>query len=308
MKRRLCLTWLQGVIVLLSLLGHYLVKTTQLPAEKCASAIQIPCELLFKTKKANCYMTNMTCVPDNLPNDLSSLCLSRNKIKYLYNNAFERYTKLHDLDLSQNDIRFVATGTFYPLKNLRTLELKNNFNLKSISAELFKSSYNLSSLSLWNCGIASLPHDIFRWLPQLQFMSLGKNHISSLNITLCPNRTIETMELSENMIYRLTNRTFIFPCKCGTLELHRMPIHTLESKVIESLATRSLSTGSETGVHLKDLEQVYKELFKGVSLSKYIDSLVTTYFDVRAISTFSDLGHKSLSELYLFHFVLSSRD
>ena len=117
-------------------------------------------------------------------------------------------------------------------------------------------------------------------------MSLGKNQISSLNITFCPNRTIETMDLTANMIYRLTNQTLIFPCKCDTLALHRMPIHTLESKVIESLATRSLSTGNETGVDLKDLEQVYKELFKGVSLSKHIDSLITTYFDVRAISTF----------------------
>ena len=157
MKRRLCLIWLQSVIVLLSLLDHSLAGATKLPADKCASAVHIPCELLFDTKKANCYMTNMTCVPDNLPNDLSSLCLSRNKIKYLYNNSFERYTMLNDLDLSQNDVRFVATGTFYPLQNLRTLELSYNVNLKSISAELFKSSYNLAFLHLRNCGIASAP-------------------------------------------------------------------------------------------------------------------------------------------------------
>ena len=138
--------------------------------------------------------------------------------------------------------------------------------------------------------------------PPTSIRPVKENHISSLNITICPNRTIMNMGLMENMIYRITKQTFIFPCNCDTLELHRMPIHILESNVIESLATRSLITGNKSGVDIKDLEQVYKNLFKGVSRSTYIDSLATTYFDVRAVSTFMDLGNKSLAELCMFHF------
>ena len=52
------------------------------------------------------------------------------KIQNLSNHSFERYTKLDELDLSYNDIRFVAPGAFYPLENLRTLDLSSNFNFR----------------------------------------------------------------------------------------------------------------------------------------------------------------------------------
>ena len=300
METRLYPIWLSVFMGFLNFLDNGLAGTEhgQQLSEACDSSIKIPCVLLFDKKRANCYMTNITCVPGDLPNDLSSLSLSINNLEHLYNNSFQRYTNLEELYLSQNDIRFIATAALYPLKKLQILDLRFNRNLKSFSSDLFRYSKNLVDLLLTDCRISPVPHDIFRWLPQLQSITLMNNLISSLNITFCPTVKIEDANLMANSIHMLTMKTFIFPCKIQSLQLQYNPINFLESEVIESLSTIHIFVGSK-GVNITDLMQVYSNLFKGVSQSSMIEGLALLFFDVKAASTFRDLGNKSLSNVFL---------
>ena len=243
MEGRLFLIWFPVFLGLVNGLAG--TEEGQQLSEACDSAIKIPCVLLFSSKKANCYMTNMTCVPDNLPHDLSSLSLAFNRIEFLQSNSFERYTNLEVLDISYNNITYIATATFYPLDKLRFLDLSYNKYLGSFSSNIFKWSNNLVELKFTGCGLTTIPHDIFKWFLRIQRIKLDENLISSINITMCPDGEIERTDLTENIIEIMTIDTFFFPCRCQIIGLQYNPVFYLESEVIESLSTESLVIGSQ---------------------------------------------------------------
>ena len=299
MERRLYLTWLQVVVGLLNFPDHGLAVTLpdKLPS-KVGDFVNKDCYVSTdKFKAAQCFSGNVKSVPNYLENDIVELMLRSNMITNLSANSFRRYTILEHLDLSYNDITFIANTALSPLGKLRWLDLSHNLNLMSIRSDIFQVCENLRFLNLSKCHLTTVPHDIFKWLPRLQEIKLSRNSISLINFTVCPDVELQLFSLVETNITALTTENFIFPCRCDILALQYNVIQVLDYEVIASLSVKSLTLGFiYTRVDLSPLVQFYKELMKGISRSS-IEALTLGYFDGRIADSILELGEKILSKL-----------
>ena len=255
------------------------------------------CSSVLPKKIVYCNGRNLLSVPKNLLSDTTSLDLSRNKLNSLYEYSFVHYTLLEELILSHNNITFIDTATFATVEHLTYLNLSGNLNLRYIYTDIFKSLANLLVLNLQNCSIGTFPHDTLRWLPRLRELYLQDNPITSMNITACPKEEMDLFDLSNTLLKRITNLTFVFPCMCNELRILLKDICIIEQNVIKSLHVKELFIQIQ-GIRygLSHLIQLYKDLFKGIAQSS-IEVLSVTRFDLRAYSAMEDLEKKFLSRL-----------
>ena len=70
----------------------------------------------FRNKAAMCSKRNLEDVPKHLNEDIVHLDLNYNRLMFLYNTSFTRYPLLFDLWIYANEIIFIETGAFYPLR------------------------------------------------------------------------------------------------------------------------------------------------------------------------------------------------
>ena len=78
------------------------------------------------------------------PSSLIELNLSKNKLQFLYHDAFKDLKNLQSLDLSRNHLRHLTQTIFNGLKELTNLEFERN-KLSRLSYEIFN---NLDKLLL----------------------------------------------------------------------------------------------------------------------------------------------------------------
>ncbi|KAK6195292.1 hypothetical protein SNE40_000753 [Patella caerulea] len=100
---------------------------------------------------ANCSRIKTSRVPEDLPDNTTTLDLTFNNIKTLYNNDFKYLTQLRYLDLSFNPIDALQEFSFHGLDSLLVLEFNgHNLNYTDISMplEVFTPLRSLTNLSL----------------------------------------------------------------------------------------------------------------------------------------------------------------
>ncbi|XP_050410861.1 toll-like receptor 4 isoform X2 [Patella vulgata] len=100
---------------------------------------------------ANCSHIETSRVPEDLPDNTTTLDLTFNNIKTLYNNDFKCLTQLRYLDLSFNPIDTLQEFSFHGLDSLLVLEFNgHNLNYTDISMplEVFSPLQSLTNLSL----------------------------------------------------------------------------------------------------------------------------------------------------------------
>ncbi|CAC5407783.1 LINGO [Mytilus coruscus] len=107
--------------------------------------------------KADCSNLGLTRVPQDLNHTIFALDLSKNKIKIIRNNSFERYKQLAVLTIHSNDLYFLDAESFVGLINLVKLSMNNN-------------KLNLST---------AYPNGIFSHTPQLKYLDIGSNQGTS---------------------------------------------------------------------------------------------------------------------------------
>ena len=258
----------------------------------------ILCHYDLSSKTVSCREKNLESVPDNLLSDMVVLDLSRNNITSLQRFSFLRYVCLEDLDLSYNDIKYIASAAFSPLKRLKFLRLSGNNKLINIQSDTLKGCANLLHLHLENCSITTFPHDTLRWLPKLRKLFLQDNPIQSINISVCPQQKMDLMDLTYTLFENITHDTFIFPCMCNKLQLLFTGLRAVDPDVIASLRVKNLFIGvkeNKCGSIFFYLLQVYRDIFRGIAQSS-IECLSITHFDIRAHSTLTELANKSLTK------------
>ncbi|XP_032991823.1 toll-like receptor 2 [Lacerta agilis] len=123
-------------------------------------------------KVATCRGQNLLRVPGDLPSTLESLDLSYNKIQRVTHGDFSALTQLKSLNLDFNNIASIADDSFAsnvlleqlrlfnnslreipsqalkPLRNLKVLEMSNNFYPRSTLDSVFGTLKNLETLSM----------------------------------------------------------------------------------------------------------------------------------------------------------------
>ncbi|XP_041457341.1 toll-like receptor 3 [Lytechinus variegatus] len=229
------------------------------------------CSVDFLDKVADCSQRQLKDVPSDLIQDLSSLDLTSNLIQRLLNTSFVRYSLLEVLNLSNNLINFIDIGTFYPLAQLTSLILDSNpiYNLNG--SDLFQKSGRLSSLSIQYCNLTCFPNDTLGFLPQLKSLNLYDNELTYINISMCPERKLNNIVLSDNPLQEISADSLSILCKTDKLFLGETSYKKIEADAIANLPIRSLVFGFLQ--HRPALSfEVWKNLLIGIALSE-IDEL-----------------------------------
>nr|XP_054754049.1 toll-like receptor 4 [Lytechinus pictus] len=200
------------------------------------------CNENLQTKTVACIGKGLKRVPRNLPEDIFVLNLAYNNITILLNASFEEYPLIKDLYIYFNDLRSIEPAAFHPIRDLRYLDLSNNMRLVVLPVEgVFMKSPKLFTLNLSRLNLRSIPNDTLKWSPRLRLVNLSSNKLSFINLSSCG--MVEEVNLSRNLIQRLTMEYFIFPCRTDHLDLTNNPIQFVDPDDIASLQVRSLKLG-----------------------------------------------------------------
>ncbi|XP_075237779.1 uncharacterized protein LOC142333996 [Lycorma delicatula] len=143
--------------------------------------------------------------------NLRHLDISINKIGYLGKHNFELQDKLLVLNISRNQVVALKKGVFKGLKSLRTLDLSHN-ELQEVEHSAFHETVQLEELDLSHNKITSFYDDtVFKTLRMLRVLSLTGNEILEVPSAVfkhLPNPSLEVVELSNNLIGVLEERSF----------------------------------------------------------------------------------------------------
>lgn len=108
---------------------------------------------------------------------LETLDLSRNQIRYLARASLDGYTDLKTLNIGENFIQTIGKQTFSGMTSLRSLNLSSNFIVSVQNDELIDLE-NLEFLDLSNNGLRSIANGSFDTLTRLEYLYLGRNLLS----------------------------------------------------------------------------------------------------------------------------------
>ena len=256
-----------------------------------------PCRMNLKKKSADCMISGLDSVPQDLNSDIESLNLLGNKIKDLWNTSFRNYSQLIELNLQANSIFWIQEGSFYPLVNLMKLFLSWNSYLSHLPRGTFQMSYKLQELYLNKCSLTSFAFS--GDTNQRHQLGVGNTEIdgtSSKYLRFHDQHQMKFIDLEGNELNGLTQETIVIDWNVNTLILTGNPIQTVDPDTISSLHVKWL----QFGVYPLSLE-VIKNITLGVSKSTVIEKLDIQFSNITYIpfNLFEHLCNKSLASLSL---------
>ena len=114
-----------------------------------------PCRLHVKEKSADCSSRHLDNVPRDLNSDIEKLDLQSNNLTKLWNTSFLKYSQLIELNLEYNSIFWIHERSFFPLVNLKKLDLSSNPGMSYLPRGSFQSLCKLQELDLVDFGLTS---------------------------------------------------------------------------------------------------------------------------------------------------------
>ncbi|XP_049855591.1 insulin-like growth factor-binding protein complex acid labile subunit [Schistocerca gregaria] len=131
---------------------------------------------------------------------LNKLSLSNNELFSVETRTFNHLTKLQVLDLSSNKIENITRSPFYMLSNLYSLNLANNSVMRLFSSS-FKGLGNLRELNVSRNRINWISANAFEALGKLSVLDLSYNRLESLAAeALAPLRRLRLLSLRGNLL------------------------------------------------------------------------------------------------------------
>ncbi|XP_010150083.1 PREDICTED: platelet glycoprotein Ib alpha chain-like [Eurypyga helias] len=165
------------------------------PGQPCPSEINKVKDLL----EVNCTGQGLSAVPPDLPADTGILLLSTNHLTSLSTVTFLALTQLQDLDLSDNTLVSLHTGS--PLLSLKELILSRNA-LGALPA--LQGLPRLTRLAIAHNSLETLAPGAFRDVPGLQDLDLRGNLLRTLpQEAFAGLRTLKDLDLSDNLLTEL---------------------------------------------------------------------------------------------------------
>ena len=174
------------------------------------------------------------------------LGLSDNKIVTIHPKAFwtsesnnkTAHTTLKHLNLNDNNIKYIKSGTFDPLINLEELYLYRN-QLSNIDSTFIVNVNKLTHFDIESNELTQLPT---KWLPNsLQYLGIAINAIEYMSIDTFEGAfNLNTIWLSPHNI-TIEYNTFSNLTKLTTIELYTSDLEICTCKYIWYLNTKSNS-------------------------------------------------------------------
>ncbi|XP_075031868.1 platelet glycoprotein Ib alpha chain isoform X2 [Calonectris borealis] len=214
------------VLALLPLILPALLPTagTTDPGQPCPSEMNKVKDLL----EVNCTGQALSAVPPDLPTDTGILLLNANRLVSLSTAAFLPLTQLQDLDLADNGLAALHTGSLLP--SLRELILSHNAlgalpalqglpalthlavahnRLVTLAPGAFRAVPRLQDLDLRGNWLRTLPPEAFVGLRALKYLDLSDNLLEELPKELLQDlQNLETLWLSGNRLQTLPTNFF----------------------------------------------------------------------------------------------------
>ncbi|XP_058037309.1 platelet glycoprotein Ib alpha chain isoform X2 [Ahaetulla prasina] len=184
-KPRKRLPMLQGLLAPLLLAASVAVVGAMPSPEQCKSEMNKIKDLL----EMSCVDKGLTNIPSGLPKDTGILLLASNQLAKVALASFQHLPQLSELDLSNNSLKALETGSTLP--ELKQLLLSHN-GLESLPA--FPGLPSLRRLALGHNQLSQLPEGSFRDLGQLHELELQGNRLQSL-----PGRAFEGLPMLKDL-------------------------------------------------------------------------------------------------------------
>ncbi|XP_061620556.1 SLIT and NTRK-like protein 5 [Phyllopteryx taeniolatus] len=158
--------------------------------------------------RLSCTAVGFSTVPAGLQPTTEVLLFPSNQFSSLSWESFQIFSKLHELDLTANQVGQVTPRAEPLLPHLSVLRLERN-RLTSLPDRAFSACPALTKLYLGNNTIESLSDDTFAGLSKLEILDLSYNRIRVLPpLLLRPLVAIETLYLESNQISELSDNWF----------------------------------------------------------------------------------------------------
>ncbi|XP_070708148.1 toll-like receptor 13 [Pempheris klunzingeri] len=164
-----------------------------------------------KTDTLWCFnqnIANLSDVVSMIPHNITTINLSKNKVRVIPPGSFSKVTGLKHLDLSQNQLAFLKGGEFRGLDVLECLNLTSN-NLSHIHSSAFDGLTRLQMLLLTYNMLATIPSGIFNFLPAIQEVNLSLNRVTAFSCGESGgSSTLLRLDLFANNIQRVNVSCF----------------------------------------------------------------------------------------------------
>ena len=250
--------------------------------------------------------------------------INRRTLKELLNITEDELINLQELDLNNNNIITIESGTFDGLKNLQQLNLNNNqittlksgsfngltklerfdiFNnpITTIESGAFTGLTNLQQLNLIYNPITTIESGAFTGLTKLQVLDLSNNQITSINDgTFNGLSNLQELNLNNNKIKTIVNGSFTGLTNLQQLNLYKNKITTFVDGAFNGLT------------NLQQLKLTYNQIitivddsFSGLTNLQVLD---LTYNQITIIKSGAFNGLTNLQELYLIYNQITTID
>ncbi|XP_076840471.1 amphoterin-induced protein 3 [Brachyhypopomus gauderio] len=143
----------------------------------CFSEANCPLGCLCISDIVNCGSVGMDKFPPLLPPTISVLDLSHNQLTWLAAGTFHGLPGLNVLRMSHNQISLLSPAAFHNASVLRHLDLSSN-RLQVVSVHPFQDLLALEELLLYNNRISLVESNAFTGLSKLQKIYLSLNHLT----------------------------------------------------------------------------------------------------------------------------------
>lgn len=165
---------------------------------------------------------------------LIELILSRNQVETIDDFLSSFALNLNILRLDHNSLTTIPSKIFNSMTKLKELDLSNN-KIHKIESNCFKELSSLTHLLLSHNEIDSLDEDAFKENSNLLVLDLSKNNFQSAPSSLLHLDSLQTLDLSENMLKSIENASFLQLKQLWRVQLHGNRITNITEDLLRQL-------------------------------------------------------------------------
>ncbi|XP_069496135.1 transforming growth factor beta activator LRRC32 [Ambystoma mexicanum] len=218
-----------------------------------------PCEMV--NMDVFCKKKGLQQIPWEFHPDIKKIDFSNNLLQNLTETPLTFYTLIQNLDLSSNQIKFIQSGIFMDMKNLKMINLSENFlgafvqhNTSGIGPLPYVTSLDLSSNSL-HTGMAE---PFLENAPSLQHLSLSGNSIMMIAQKMfLGTPVLAELNLHNNVIMDIEEGAFEHLSQLLKLDLSMNSITCISDFSLHQLQVLDLSQNSIETFHTAASEEEF---------------------------------------------------
>ncbi|XP_048885146.1 uncharacterized protein LOC125750865 [Brienomyrus brachyistius] len=158
----------------------------------------------------SCINMGLSDIPSTVEWTTEVLIFKTNSFASLSWTAYTNFSKLYELDLSQNKVPALLKTSELVLPTLKILRLSSN-RLQELPADAFAAAAKLAEIYLNGNQLQNLSTAAFRGLTHLEILDLSQNRIRAVPkdlLYVIPSTVLKTFDIENNSLTSLPNMFF----------------------------------------------------------------------------------------------------